>query len=184
MPKRAVIAAALAVSAASCGSSTKTVTVTVTAPDRSATTSVTTPATAPAVLSIPTVGGFYGRCPRGAPAWTLRFVVPAASASEIITSTIGGGSAQRTQVDPGQAATFHLTPSAAHARQPADPMSGHRATTVATTQPLDVHISQATEPQSLRLDVHLALTTIGGESGQCALADSRVNARTYDNGPQ
>jgi hypothetical protein len=63
-------------------------------------------------------------------------------------------------------------------------MSGHRATTVATTEPLDIHISQATESQALRLDVHLALTTIGGETGQCALADGRVNARTYFNGAQ
>jgi hypothetical protein len=63
-------------------------------------------------------------------------------------------------------------------------MSGHRATTVATTEPLDIHISQATESQFLRLDISLALTAIGGETGQCALAESRVYARTYFNGAQ
>ena len=32
-----------------------------------------------------------------------------------------------------------------------------------------------------RPDISLALTAIGGETGQCALADSRVDARTYFN---
>jgi hypothetical protein len=182
MPKRAAIAAAIAVAAAGCGGSTRTVTVTTRA--RSATTTSTTTSASPEVLAVPTIGGFYGRCPRGAGAWTLRFVTPAASASDTITSKLGSGPLRRAQVNPGQAATFRLIPNAAHARQPADTMSGHRATTLATTEPLDIHISQATESQSLRLDIHLALTAIGGETGQCALADSRINARTYFNGAQ
>lgn len=145
---------------------------------------VTTPSTtsaSPEVLAVPSIGGFYGRCPRGARVWTLRFVASTTSASDTITSKIGGGPLRRAQVNPGQAATFHLITNAARARQPADPMSGHPATTVTTTAPLDIHISQATEAQSLRLDVHLALTAIGGETGQCALAESRVNARAYFN---
>jgi hypothetical protein len=182
MPKRAAIAAAIAMAAGGCGGSTKTVTVTTRAPSV-ATSSTTTPAS-PEVLAVPTIGGFYGRCPRGAAVWTLQFVVPATSASDTITSKIESGPLRRAQVNPGQAATFRLIPNAAHVRQPADPMSGHRATTVPTTEPLDIHISQATESQSLRLDVHLALTAIGGETGQCALAASRVNARTYFNGAQ
>jgi hypothetical protein len=109
---------------------------------------------------------------------------PATGASDTITSKIGSRPLRRAQVNPGQAASFRLIPNAAQARQPADPMSGHRATTVATTEPLDIHISQATESQSLRLDISLALTAIGGETGQCALAESRVNARTYFNGTQ
>jgi hypothetical protein len=181
MPKRAVVAAALAVAAGGCGGSTRTVTVTPHAP------LVTTPSAtsaSPEILAVPTIGRFYGRCPRGAGAWTLRFVVPDTSASDTITSKVGSGPLRRAQVNPGQAATFRLITNAAHVRQPADPMSGHRASTVTTTAPLDIHISQATEPQSLRLDIHLALTAIGGETGQCALAESRVNARTYFNGAQ
>jgi hypothetical protein len=181
MPKRAAIAAAIAMAAGGCGGSTKTVTVTTRAP--SVTTSSTT-SVSPEVLAVPTIGGFYGRCPRGAGVWTLQFVVPATSASDTITSKIGSRPLRRAQVNPGQAATFRLIPNAAHARQPADPMSGHRATTVATTEPLDIHISQATESQFLRLDISLALTAIGGETGQCALAESRVYARTYFNGAQ
>ena len=182
MPKRVAIAVVIAVAAGGCGGSTKTVTVTTRA--QSGTTSSTTPSASPEVLAVGTIGGFYGRCPRGAGAWTLQFAVPATGASDTITSKIGSGPLRRAQVDPGQAATFRLVPNAAHARQPADAMSGHRATMVTTTEPLDIRVSQATESQSLRLDVHLALTAIGGESGQCALAGSRVNARTYFNGAQ
>jgi len=58
----------------------------------------------------------------------------------------------------------------------------HRATTVATTPLLDIRISQVTESQALRVDVHPALATIGGETGQCVLVGSRVDARTYLNG--
>jgi hypothetical protein len=181
MPKRAAIAAAIAIGAGGCGGSTKTVTVTTRAP--SVTRSSTTTSASSEVLAVPTIGGFYGRCPRGGGVWTLQFVTPG-SASDTITSKIGSGPLRRAQVNPGQAATFRLIPNAAQARQPADPMSGHRATTLATTEPLEIHISQATESQSLRLDISLALTAIGGETGQCALAESRVNARTYFNGTQ
>jgi hypothetical protein len=182
MPQRAAVAAAIALVASGCGGSTKTVTVTTRAP--SVATSSTTTTASPEVLAVPAVGGFYGRCPRGAGAWILQFATPASSATDTITSKIGSGPLRRAQVTPGHATTFRLTPNAAHVRLPADPMSGHRPTTVATTEPLDIHISQATESQSLRLDIHLALAALGGETGQCALAASRVNARTYFNGTQ
>jgi hypothetical protein len=52
---------------------------------------------------------------------------------------------------------------------------------VPTTAPLQIIIYQATEPQTIRADVRLALATIGGESGQCVLVGSSVNAYTYPN---
>jgi len=55
------------------------------------------------------------------------------------------------------------------------------AMAVPTTAPLQVIIYQGTEPQTLRANVRLALTTIGGESGQCVLVGSTVNAYTYPN---
>ena len=51
-----------------------------------------------------------------------------------------------------------------------------------TTVPLHALIYQGTEPQTLRADVDLALSTIGGESGQCILVGSTVRAYTYPNG--
>jgi hypothetical protein len=52
---------------------------------------------------------------------------------------------------------------------------------VPSTVALDALIYQGTEPQTLRADIHLALTTIGGESGQCVLVGSTVSAYTYPN---
>jgi hypothetical protein len=53
---------------------------------------------------------------------------------------------------------------------------------VPTTKPLKLQIYQATEPQTLRGDIRLALTSIGGESGQCVMVGSSVDANTYPNG--
>jgi len=53
---------------------------------------------------------------------------------------------------------------------------------VPTTAPIDAVIYQGTEPQTLRADVHLALSAIGGESGQFVLVGSTVSAFTYPNG--
>lgn len=171
---------ALSLATAGCGGATKTVTITV--PGRSVTSSSTKPTPASdEVLAVPTVGGFYGRCPRGAPVWTLRFVVPVDSATDAIISKLGGGPVKHASVNPGDSLTFHLVPNSVRTHEPPDRFPRLPATTVATTPPLVVEISQGTEPQFLRVDVHLALTTIGGESGQCALAGSSVAARTYLN---
>jgi hypothetical protein len=55
------------------------------------------------------------------------------------------------------------------------------AMSVPTTAPLRGVIYQGTEPQTLRADVELALSTLGGESGQCVLVGSNVSAYTYPN---
>lgn len=156
--------------------------VTITVPGRSVTTSAAKPAPTPVeVLAVPTVGGFYGRCQRGAPTWTLRFEVPAdsASATDAIIFKLGSGPVKHASVNPGDALAFRLVPNSARTHEPADLPARIAATTVPSTPPLDVEISQGTEAQILRVDVHLALTTIGGESGECALAGSSVIARTY-----
>jgi hypothetical protein len=191
MAKGAAVAVMLALGAAGCGGATRTVTITTTAPPvTTAGTATTTPSatTRPTtgsdeVLAIPTVGRFYGRCPRAARVWTLRFMVPSDSATDTISSKIGNGRLRRVNVSPGGAVTFDLLAGAVRTSEPTDRLARHPATTVATTPPLDVHIFRGTEPQSLRVDVHLALATIGGETAQCVLVGSRVNARTYFNGP-
>ncbi len=180
MPKRAAILAVVALGAGGCSGATRTVSITRTAPP------VTRPATPPAplpdeVLAVPAIGRFVGRCPRRARRWTLRFIVPPTSATDTISYTVGDGPVRRVNVNPGAAATFRLVAGTVRTPEPADRISAHPATTVATTPPLNLHISQATEPQFLRVDVRLALATIGGGTGQCVLVGSRIDARTYFN---
>jgi hypothetical protein len=89
---------------------------------------------------------------------------------------------------PGNAIAFQLAPEATRSNQPAQgfipPGQGRglpAATAVSATEPIHASVYQATEPQTLRADVHLALATVGGESGECVLVDSTVTARTYPN---
>jgi hypothetical protein len=140
------------------------------------------------VLSLAGLGTFKGRCPRGARSWTLRFVVDNAEANETVSYRVGARPRRTVNVNPGNAITFRLVPNATMTHEPADrfvpPGQGRgrsKATSVPTTAPLRALIYQATEPQTLRDDVRLALSTVGGESGQCVLVGSTVKAYTYPN---
>jgi hypothetical protein len=150
---------------------------------------VTTPASQDEVLSLSELGTFEGRCPRGARLWKLRFVVTA-EATDTLSYRVGTGARRTVNVDPGNAINIHLVPDAGTTHEPADrfvpPIGQGRglamATSVPTTAPLHALIYQGTEPQTLRADVDLAFSTIGGESGQCILVGSTVHAYTYPNG--
>ncbi len=142
------------------------------------------------VLSLSALGTFQGRCPRGARIWTLRFVVPRGAATDAVKYRLGSARGRTVEVNPGDALTFRLVPYAARTHESPDRMvpplgQGRgltRSTSVPTTMPLNVQIYQGTEPQTLRADIRLALTAIGGESGQCVLVGSTVDANTYPNG--
>lgn len=140
------------------------------------------------VLSLSGLGTFEGRCPRGARSWMLRFVDDE-DATDTISYRVGSGPRRTVNVDPGNSISLQFVPNATRTHEPADrfvPPVGQgrglaKATSVPTTAPLEALIYQGTEPQTLRADIHLALTTIGGESGQCVLVGSAVNAYTYPN---
>jgi hypothetical protein len=150
---------------------------------------VVTPASSDEVLSLSGLGTFEGRCPRGAHRWTLRFVVTA-EATDTLSYRVGTAARRTVNVDPGSAIAINLVPNAARTHEPADgfvpPVGQGRgvatAMSVPTTARLQAVIYQGTEPQTLQADVDLALSTLGGESGQCVLVGTSVNAYTYPNG--
>jgi hypothetical protein len=104
-----------------------------------------------------------------------------------VSYRVGNGARHTIHVNPGRSITLHLLPDAARTREPADrfvpPVGQGRgragATTVPTTAPLQAVIYQGTEPETLRADVRLALAASGGETGECVLVGSTVNAYTY-----
>jgi hypothetical protein len=165
-----------------CGGGQKQAQQTVTAVSRAAVSS----ARVGDVLSLSGFGTFEGLCPRGGRRWKLRFINPG-FATDTISYRIGTGSRRTQNVNPGTTITFGLVPGAARTHEPRfSPPAGQGhgrtgATTVSSTAPLEVTIYQSTEPQTLRADVRIALTTIGGESGRCVLVGSTVNAHTYPN---
>jgi hypothetical protein len=140
------------------------------------------------ILSVAGLGAFRGRCPASAPSWEVRFLADA-GATDTVSYRVGTGRRRTVNINPGGVITFRLVPRATRTREPADrfvPPIGQgrgRATAMAvpTTQRLQITLYQGTEPQTLRADVSLALATIGGESGQCVLVGSNVDAYTYPN---
>lgn len=138
------------------------------------------------VLTLSGLGTFEGRCPRGGASWRLRFISVGA-ATETLSYRIGAGVRRTVNVQPGNAITFRLAPGAARTHEPrfvpprGQPRGLTGARTVPTTAPLQATIYQATEPQTLRANVHLALTAIAAENGQCGLVATTVNAYTYPN---
>lgn len=137
------------------------------------------------VLTLSGLGTFEGHCPRGGASWRLRFMP--VGATETISYRVGTGVRRTVNVEPGSAVTFRLVPGAARTHEPAfvpprgQPRGLTGARTVPTTAPLQATIYQATEPQTLRANVRLGLTAIGGESGQCVPVGTTVNAYSYPN---
>lgn len=140
------------------------------------------------ILSLSALGTFEGRCPRGARSWTLRFVNPA-NATDTFRYQVGPGARRTVNIEPGNSISIRLRPGAATTHEPVDrfvppPGQGRgraMAMSVPTTALLHGVIYQGTEPQTLRADVVLALSTLGGESGQCILVGSKLSAFTYPN---
>ncbi len=130
-----------------------------------------------------------GLCPRGARSWTLRFLNNgAARATETVSYRAGSGAARIVNVQPGESITIHLVPNAVRTHEPADrfvprgqPRGLTGAMSVPTTAPLHARLYQATEPQTLRADVRLALTSIAAPGPECGLVESAVKAYTYPN---
>jgi hypothetical protein len=139
------------------------------------------------VLSVAGLGTFEGRCPPGARFWTLRFVYNG-GASETVSYRVGSGARRTVDAEPGSVITFRLVPNLTRTHEPGDrfvppgqPRGLVGPTSVPTTAPLEVLMYQATEPQTLRADVRLALAANQDQTGQCALVGSTVNAYTYRN---
>jgi len=111
------------------------------------------------------------------------------AATDTVSYRVGTGGRRTVNVDPGSSITFRLVQNTTRTHEPADrfvpPLGQGRgrtaATSVPSTEPLQATIYQGTEPQTLRADIRLALSTIGGESGQCVLVGSTLNAYTYPN---
>jgi hypothetical protein len=133
------------------------------------------------VLSIPSVGRFYGRCPFGARSWTLRFVA-GPIADDDVTYRLADGPARRVDVRPRGTLTWELSPRAFRSRQPPDPLTRSPGGVVRTTSPLRLTINQGTEPHILRVDATIALAPALGDTADCELVASRLSALTYYNG--
>jgi hypothetical protein len=163
------------------GSQSKTVT-------RTTLATVTTAANTPGpqlgeLLSVPAVGRIYGRCDPGKTRWTIKFVNEAL-ATDGVTYRVGSGRPRSSIVNPGQTLVWQLTRGRYTSHEPADPVSRFPATAIKTTAPVSLDISQGTEPHIYRIKIRLAVAAAIGDTTNCALISSRMDATTYYPGGQ
>lgn len=169
---------------AGCGGSSRTGT-------HQQTTTTTRPASvsSPAeLLSVPAVGRIYGRCKPGDRRWTIEFAAAPNAATDSVTYHIGSARPRTVNINPGNAPlTWRLVPGQFTSHEPADPVSSFSPLTAAaikTTQPISIDITQGTEPHIFRVKIRLAVAAAIGDTTNCALISSTVNATTYYPGGQ
>lgn len=171
-----VVALAASLCVAGCGgSATRTRTVTVPAAGGSSS------GVRGEFLAVPAVGRFYGRCGTSA-VWKITFVNDS-TASDGVDYRIGSGRRRSVQVDPGRSLTLKLARGRFVSREPADPTGRFPAQTIKTTLPVVMYITQGTEPHIFHVKVRFAIAPAIGDTADCALIASTVNAGTYYNGP-
>ena len=131
------------------------------------------------LLSAPAVGRIYGRCKPGDPRWTIEFVA-GQTATDTITYRIGSGRSRTVSTNPRvQALTWRLVPNRFRSPDAADPTIRFPATSIKTTEPLFLDITQGTEPHFYRVKVKFAVAASIGDTTACALVSSRLTATTY-----
>jgi hypothetical protein len=144
------------------------------------------------LLAVPSVGRIYGRCAPGARRWTITFT--GSTATDSVTYRIGSGRTRTLEVGEGvpaaqggPALTLELVPGQFRSHEPADPsvrFMPARATTLKTTKPVLLNITQGTEPHIYRVKIRLALAAAIGDTTDCALISSSLTATTYYPGGQ
>jgi hypothetical protein len=156
---------------------TKPGTATTTAPTRSG-----LPALAE-LLSVPATGRLYGRCQPGEGRFTVEFIA-APGATDSVTYRVGSARPRTVNLSPGDVLNWRLAPGRYTMREPADPISRSPATTIKTTVPITLTISQGTEPHVFRASMQFTVAAATGGSTNCALIESRLYATTYYPGGQ
>ncbi|MGI8413592.1 MAG: hypothetical protein ACR2LV_09020 [Solirubrobacteraceae bacterium] len=137
------------------------------------------------LLSVPAVGRIYGRCKPGDRVWTIEFAAAPQTATDSVTYRIGSARPRAVETGPGrETLTWRLVPGRVTSDESADRVSGFPATTIKTTQPITIDIRQATEPHVFVVRARLAVAAAIGDTTNCALVSSRVNATTYYPGGQ
>lgn len=165
-----------------CGDS-RTATVT-----RTDTTTISRPAPASKprageLLSVPAVGRIYGRCNPGDARWTITFVNDS-PASDGVSSQIGAQRSREHVVNPSQTLAWTLVPGRYISHEPADKRTGFAAAAIKTTEPMSLEIRQGTEPHSYKVTIRLTVAAAIGDTTNCALISSSLQAATYYSGGQ
>jgi hypothetical protein len=135
------------------------------------------------LLSVPAIGRLSGRCQPGEAHFTIEFIA-APAATDSVTYRVGSARPRTVNLNPGKTLVWRLAPRKFTTHEPADPISGSPATTIKTTAPITLTISQGTEPHIFRADMRFTVAAAIGGTANCALISSRLSATTYYPGGQ
>jgi hypothetical protein len=125
----------------------------------------------------PAVGRIYGRCRPGDRRWTIEFA-PDNVATDSVTYRIRAGRPRTVNTRPSRRAlTWRLVPDQFNSHEPADPLTHFPATTIKTTAPVSLDITQGTEPHIYRVNVRFAVAAAIGNTSNCALISTRLHGR-------
>jgi len=110
-------------------------------------------------------------------------------ATDSVTYRVGSGRAHSLEVGQGvpasqggPALTLRLVPGRYTSHEPADPsirFMRANATTLKSTEPIFLDVTQGTEPHVYRVRIRLAVAAALGDTTACALISSRLSATTY-----
>lgn len=134
------------------------------------------------ILAVHAIGALYGTCPPRETDWTLR-LLNNTPATDLVVLHVGGSAHMRVLLQPGYELPWRLPANAARTHEPADHPARQSATTIDTTQPSRIAVTQATEPHTFQAQITLALAAGGDGSGDCAPIATQISTRTYFNGP-
>ncbi len=134
------------------------------------------------ILAVHAVGALYGSCPPREKDWTLQ-LLNNTPATDLVELHVGSSAHRRVLLQPGYELPWRLPANAARTHEPADHPARQSATTIDTTQPSRIAVTQATETHTFQVQITLVLAAGGDDSGDCAPIATQINTRTYFNGP-
>lgn len=157
------------------GSQTPGRTVTVTRPTGPPPRVTARPVPGSTVLVVAGGGRLLGACPARGP-FALTLTAEASGATNDIAYRVGGGRTRSGHADPG--APLRIAVPVMTIRRP----SGDA---LRASPPLQLRISQATEPETITVSGRLQLVASGRIAGQCVLVGTDVRSRVepHDGGP-
>jgi hypothetical protein len=135
------------------------------------------------ILAVHAVGALYGTCQPREKDWTLR-LLNNTPATDLVVLHVSSSAHMRVLLQPGYELPWRLPANAARTHEPADHPARQSPTTIDTTQPSRIAVSQATEPHTFQAQITLTLAAGGDGSGDCAPIATQISTRTYFNGPR
>ena len=134
------------------------------------------------ILAVHAIGALYGTCPPRETDWTLR-LLNNTPATDLVVLHVGSSAHKRVLLQPGYELPWRLPANAARTHEPADHPARQSATTIDTTQPSRIAVTQATEPHTFRPRSRSRSPPAATAAATARQIATQISTRTHFNGP-